>query len=114
MEEWRRENKKKKEKRKVKIKGKVKKKKKREIESEREREREKIEKVSFSIPFMSFVGQNSTGWELKLLYARAPHGYRIHKISSKPKVRVFFFKSLEKAVSREITLFEVEFFSYSG
>ena len=54
-------------------------------------------------------GRNLTSRELKLLYVkRTMRGYRNHKISPKPKVQVFSGKQ-EKAVSREITLFEVEF-----
>ena len=57
-----------------------------------------------------FVGWNSIGRELKLLYAtRATHGYWNHKISP----RFGFHGNREKAVSREITQIEVGFLSYS-
>ena len=61
-----------------------------------------------------FAGPNSAGRDLKLLYAmRATRGYWNHKISPRSKVRVFM-KTEKKVVSRELTLIEVGFLSYSA
>ena len=82
---------------------------------EREREREREERKANLSPAISrgFVGRNSAGRELKLLYAtRVTGGYWNHKISLTSKVRVFM-ETEKKAVSREITLIEVGFLSYS-
>ena len=80
---------------------------------EREREREERKANLSSEISWGFTGQNSVGRKLKLLYAtRATRGYWNHKISPRSKVRVFM-KTEKKAVSREITIIEVVFLSYS-
>ena len=84
--------------------------------SDREREREMEEnKANLSLVISrGFAGPNSAGRELKVLYEmRATHGYWNHKISPRSKVRVFM-KTEKKVVSREITLIEVGFLSYSA
>ena len=58
-----------------------------------ERERERREKKSNFSPTIlrGFVGRNSAGRELKLLYkTRATRGYQNHKISPRSKVRVIY------------------------
>ena len=63
-----------------------------EREREREREKERREKKNnLSLAHSpGFADRNSTGRELKLLYAtRATRGYRNHKISPRSKVWVF-------------------------
>ena len=79
-----------------------------------EKERGREERKSNLSPAISqgFAGRNSIGRELKLLYAtRAMHGYWNFKISPRSKVRVFT-EINKKAVSREITIIEVEFLFY--
>ena len=73
----------------------------REREKERERERGKKSNISLTISrgkksnisltiSRGFVGQNSAGRELKLLYTmRATRGYWNHKILLRSKIRVF-------------------------
>ena len=96
MEEWGRENKNKKEKgkrkEKVIIKGKVKKKMKEKRETESEREREKV---------LVALHDESSVWVSESQDFIKAQGSG-------------FSRNREKTVSREITLFEVGFFSYLG
>ena len=81
------------------------------IREERELEREMRETPLYDL--WRSGGRNPSSQDLKLLYAmRATRGYWNYKISPRSKVRVFM-KTEEKVVSREITLIEVGFLSYS-
>ena len=84
------------------------------LKEKRDRERERGKKSNLSLAIsQGFSDRNSARQELKLFYVmRATRGYRNHKISPRSKVRVFT-ETEKKAVSREITLIEVGFLSYS-
>ena len=70
---------------------------------EKERGGRKKKQASTTI-LRGFASRNSTGRELKLLYAtRDMRGYRNHKISPGPGLG--FHRNREKAVSQEIMLF---------
>ena len=80
----------------------------------REREREKRKRASFSLRFTSFRRSDLIGSRVKVAlrdkrYAWVQESEDFTKVQSSS-----FHKNREKTVSRETTLFEVGFFSYSG
>ena len=78
------------------------------------RERERIEKVSFSLPFTSFCWLKHNRPRVKVVLHDESSAW-VSKSQDFSKVQGSgFSRNREKAVSWEITLFEVGFFSYSG
>ena len=78
------------------------------------REREIIEEVSFSLPFTSFHRSKLDRSGVKVALRDESSTWVLESQDFTKAQGLGFFGNQEKAVSREITLFEVGFFSYSG
>ena len=85
----------------------------REREREREKERE-TRKRSFSLRFTSFRRSNLVGSRVKVDLSDESYAWVLESQDFAKVQSLGFQKNREKAVSRETTLFEVGFFSYSG